>query len=170
MNFRVVMTTRSILPINKKDALPTYAKSNVIYKFTCKRCESTYIGRCNRRLEDRIVEHVPSVIRKKKKNLESFTTTEEGVAEMLKYYKLRSSSKGVVKPLGNTLPKVSKSAVGSHLIENPACAESYDESCFQVVAIGRSKYHVDVLEGIFINDEKPVLCRQKEFVYNLKLF
>ena len=27
VNFRVVMTTRSILPINKKDALPTYARA-----------------------------------------------------------------------------------------------------------------------------------------------
>ena len=29
VNFRVVMTTRTVLPIIKKDALPTYAKSNV---------------------------------------------------------------------------------------------------------------------------------------------
>ena len=172
VNFRIVFGTRTMLSTNTKDTLPTHSKSHVVYQFKCKRCESVYIGRCYRRLSDRISEHVPSVIRRNavnKKNEESFSQSEEGIRKMLKHYRLRATPE-IVQPAGIMLPKVSKSSIGSHLIENPACGHSYDPSCFTILANGRSKYHVDVLEGVFINSEKPVLCRQKEFVYAVKLF
>ena len=107
---------------------------------------------------------------KKKKKIEDWDTTEEGLNSMIKHYRLRAKPAEVVKPLGCLLPRISKSAIGSHLLENPACAEAYDPSCFQVLATGRTKYHTDVMEGVFINSEKPVLCRQKDFVYAVKLF
>ena len=171
VNFRIVFATQSILPFTKKDALPSHAKSNLIYKFQCKRCESAHIGRCYPRLEDRIAEHVPAIIRKRRKNSnEEWNTSEEGINRKISYYRLRSKPVDVVQPLGTLLPRVSKSAIGSHLLENPACAEQYDSSCFQVFASGRNKYHTDVMEGVFINSEKPILCRQKDFVYAVKLF
>ena len=57
-----------------------------------------------------------------------------------------------------------------HLLENPACANAYDESCFKILATAKSKFHLDVLEGVFINTQKPVLCKHKEFVYHVTLF
>ena len=172
VNFRAVFTTQNVLPAAKKDVLPIHSNSMIIYQFKCKRCDSVYIGRCYRRLTDRISEHVPSTIRRNaaNKSIKEFTNTETGIEEMLKYYRLRSKPKEIVQPAGNILPKVSKSSIGSHLLENPACAEVYDSSCFTVLSRGRSRFHVDVLEGLYINENKPILCRQKEFVYAIKLF
>ena len=114
---------------------------------------------------------VPSVIRRRaaNKDKETFSQSEDGINKMLNYYRLRSKPNEIVQPAGNVLPS-SKSSIGSHLIENPSCSDSYDPSCFKVLANGRSKYHVDVLEGMFISTLKPNLCKQKEFVYNLKIF
>ena len=154
VSFRAVFTTQNTLPVNKKDTLPIRAKSNIIYKFTCKGCESSYIGRCYRRLEERINEHVPALIRKKKTK---FTTTEDGIDKMIKHFRTRSKPTEIVQPAGNLLPRVSKSAIGSHLLENPACADLYDSTCFQVLATGRTKYHIDVLEGVLINKEPEPL-------------
>ena len=108
---------------------------------------------------------VPSVIRRRaaNKDKETFSQSEDGINKMLNYYRLRSKPNEIVQPAGNVLPS-SKSSIGSHLIENPSCSDSYDPSCFKVLANGRSKYHVDVLEGMFISTLKPNLCKQKEFV------
>ena len=62
VNLRTVFSTKKILPKNRKDVLPSLSKSNVIYKFSCKHCESVYVGRTSRRLEDRIREHVPTTL------------------------------------------------------------------------------------------------------------
>ena len=100
---------------------------------------------------------------------EIFSQTEDGIQKMLKHYRLRTKPNEIVQPAGNVLPK-SKSSIGSHLIENPACGDSYDPSCFKILAHGRNNYHVDVLEGVFIHNQKPNLCKQKEFVFAVKLF
>ena len=172
VNFRAVFQTTSLISINKKDSISSQSKSNVIYKFNCKHCDSVYIGRSYRRLADRIKEHVPSVVRKAAQNRSvnpnDFSITEEGINSVLNHYRMRS--RPVVQPAHQFTTPSSKSAIWLHLIENPACAASYDESCFKVLAQGRSKFHVDVLEGVFINTEKPILCRQKDFVFNIKLF
>ena len=38
---------------------------------------------------------------------------------MISYYRLRYKPVEVAQPLGSLLPRVSKSAIGSHLLENP---------------------------------------------------
>ena len=173
VTFRVVFQTQSLLPATKKDHLPIYSKSNVIYEFKCKRCENVYIGRCYRRLGDRITGHIPASIRRRTRTSsqqESFNPSVEGISEAIKYYRLRSRPADIVHPVQYAHAPTSKSAVKLHLLENSACADAYENNCFRILATGRSKYHVDVLEGIFINTQKPSLCRQKEFVYNVKLF
>ena len=40
-----------------KSVFPTLALSNVVYKVTCKDCESFYVGMTTRRLQQRMQEH-----------------------------------------------------------------------------------------------------------------
>ena len=87
VQFRVVFQAQPILSINKKDVIPSKSKSNIVYKFNCKHCDSVYIGKSYRRLEDRIKEHVPAFIRKaaaQKKNISTnFNTTQKKVSKLL---------------------------------------------------------------------------------------
>ena len=42
---------------NFKDKLPPYLVSGVVYKYTCSRCKSTYIGKTKRHTHHRFCEH-----------------------------------------------------------------------------------------------------------------
>ena len=114
-------------------------------------------------LEDRIKEHVPAAIRRRS------STDFETIDSAIRHYRLRSSN-SIVEPAYYESSSVSGSAIKLHLLENPACADTYDETCFKVLATGRNKFHLDVLEGVYINHQKPILCRQKEFVFHVQLF
>jgi len=59
---RVIYTTKDLCPANKKDVLPAFQQSNVIYQFSC-HCNSWYVGRTFQRLQDRVKQHVPKSIR-----------------------------------------------------------------------------------------------------------
>ena len=61
-------------------------------------------------------------------------------------------------------------AIGQHLLENDQCALNYDDKRFSILATARSSFHVYILEAAYIKTQRPMLCRQKEFVYALKLF
>ena len=61
------------------------------------------------------------------------------------------------------------SAIGLHLLRNPTCAQHYDDSMFSILAKGRSPFYLSALEATFIKTSNPIFCRQKEFVYNLKI-
>ena len=62
------------------------------------------------------------------------------------------------------------SAIGQHLLDNDRCALNYDDKRFSILATARSSFHLNLLEATYIKTRRPVLCRQKEFVYTLKLF
>ena len=51
---RVIFTSKRMLPVARKDVLPTMLKSSVIYKYSC-HCDSRYVGRTAQRI------HVQSV-------------------------------------------------------------------------------------------------------------
>ena len=53
------MTSRCLIPTQSKDRIPVLATPNVIYSFLCNTCNAQYIGRTERRLEDRVKEHLP---------------------------------------------------------------------------------------------------------------
>jgi hypothetical protein len=162
VNLRLIFSTRSILPASRKDVLPVHHLSNIVYKFTCKRCDCAYIGKTTRRLEDRIHEHVPKPLRENSILLNRNSTVTKS------NYNLRRRNPSNFN--NGKLPSYVDSAIGMHLLENPSCGEQYNDDSFEILAKARTKFHLNVLEAIYINTLKPILCRQKEFVYHTKLF
>ena len=67
--------------------------------------------------------------------------------------------------------KTCDSAIGQHLLENPDCAKNYNGDMFhdRIIGKARSSFNLVVLESIYISTKKPLLCRQKEFVFTLGL-
>ena len=63
----------------------------------------------------------------------------------------------------------SDSAVGLYLLQNPAYAQYYDGRRLSILAQGRSPFHLSAFKVTFIETSNPALCRQKEFVYSLKI-
>ena len=62
-----------------------------------------------------------------------------------------------------------ESAIGQHLLDNAQCALHYSNEKFSILARGRSSFHLSALEATFIKSLNPFLCKQKEFVYSLKI-
>ena len=56
-----------------------------------------------------------------------------------------------------------------HLLENKDCTIYCDDKQYTILAKGRLLSDLSTLEATFIKTLKPELCRQKEFVYTLKL-
>ena len=69
-----------------------------------------------------------------------------------------------------TVRRIFGSAIAKHLAASPLCLSLYSDSCFSVVARGRNKRHLAVLEAVHISLRKPSLCVQKNSVMALKLF
>ena len=161
VHLRMVYSTLTILPAIKKDVLPIQNSSNLIYKFTCNRCESGYIGKTIRRLGDRIKEHVP-------KPLRNNNTQNTPNINIQPTRKLRPRKQ--TKYTTTTIPSYARSSIGLHLLENPLCAKEYSNDSFKILSKARHGFHLDVLEAIFINNHKPILCKHKDFVYHAKLF
>ena len=124
-----------------------FEKSSAVYVFTCQ-CDSGYVGRATQRLEDRIKQHVPSNIRNK--------------THPQREQPPRSCKSKIT-------TKTCDSAIGQHLPENPDCAKNYNGDMFRIIGKARSSFHLAVLESIYISTNKPLLCRQKEFVFILRL-
>ena len=61
------------------------------------------------------------------------------------------------------------SAIGQHLLQNPTCAREYNDNKFSILARGHTSFHLSTLEATYIKTSKPNLCKQKEFVYGLKI-
>ena len=55
-------TSQRMLPVARKDDLPTTQESSVIYEHKC-HSDSRYVGRTSQRLQDRIKQHVPQWLR-----------------------------------------------------------------------------------------------------------
>ena len=149
---RVVYSTKELLPATNKDVLPALQKSNVIYQFSC-HCDSWYVGRTSQRLQDRIKQHIPK----------SICSCSSSQKRLLPARRCKSSTQT------NTQSLASDSAIGLHLLQNPTCAQHYDDSRFSILAQGRSPFHLSALEATFIKTSNPALCRQKEFIYSLKI-
>ena len=63
--------------------------------------------------------------------------------------------------------KTCDSVIGQHLLESPDCAKNYNGDMFQILRKARSSFHLAVLELIYTSMKKPLLCRQKEFIFTL---
>ena len=64
----------------------------------------------------------------------------------------------------------SDSAIAQHFFKNGQCALNYDNKRFLILATASISFHLNLLEAAYIKTQRPVLSRQKEFVYILKLF
>ena len=171
VQLRTIFRTSQMLPNAYKDTLPKFQKSNIVYMFKCNRCDCEYVGKTSRRLVDRIEEHVPSAIRKRA-NDQTQEQNNPDVPVLLQRYNLRSRNQPN-QVSSHSQPSITPSnisAVKLHLFENPECARTYTRDCFKVIGQARTSFQLSVLEAVLINSHKPILCRQKDFVYHCKLF
>ena len=145
---RVVFTTRQLLSATKKDVLPSHHQNNVIYQFVC-HCDSRYVGRTSQSLEERIKQHIP-----------------------------KSITNPPTPHIRQSLPRLRKdtsrrqfheSAIGQHLLDNAQCALRYNKDKSSVLARARTSFHLSALEAAFIKSLNSLLCKQKEFVYSVKI-
>ena len=146
---RLVFTSKRMLPVARRSVLPTTQKSSVIYEYKC-HCDSRYAGQTSQRLQDRLKQHVPQWIR------QQLTRPHRSQPH-------RSCKRNNIKSDCN-------SAIGQHRLDNDQCALNYVNKRFSILATARSSFHLNLLEAAYIKTYRPVLCRQKEFVYALQLF
>ena len=80
--------------------------------------------------------------------------------------------KSLVKILGTPRSRLSSSssAIAQHLCWSQPCGEKYDSNQFTILARGRTAFHVSILESLYIARRRPILCKQKQYVYTTKLF
>jgi len=142
------------VPANKKDVLPTFQQSDVIYQFSCY-CDSWYVGRISQRLQDRIKQHSPKTIRN------------AAACSQTRMQPKRDCKSSTHVPTTQSLS--CDSVIGLHVLRNPICAQNYDDKHFHIFSKGRSSFYLSVLEAVFIKTLNLILCRQKEFIYNLTL-
>ena len=147
---RVIFNTRQLLPASKNDVLPSHHHSNVIYQFVC-HCDSRYVGRTSQLLEEQIKQHVP-----------------RSIANPPASHKRQCLSRSC--KVNIRCQQFHKSAIGQHLLDNAQCALHYNNKKFFILARGRSSFHLSALEANFIKSLNSYLCKQKEFVYSLKIF
>ena len=106
-------------------------------------------GRTARRLQDHIKQHVPKWLRQH--------TASQRVQPN------RACKRKQPTPECD-------SAIGQHLLENDQCAANYNDDQFSIPNTARSLFHLSLLKASLIKVRRPNLCKQKEFVYTLKLF
>ena len=142
---RVFLTLTRMLPVARKYVLPTKLKSSVVYEYSY-HCDSRYVGRTLQQLQDRIKQHVPKWLQQQAKRP---TRSQPGRSCKLKRNNIDCDS-----------------AVGQHLLDNEQCAANYNDKRFKILVVARNSYHLCLLEATFIKTRLPVLCKQKEFVFN----
>ena len=113
VKLRVVFPTRKMLPTVRKDVVPAKQQSVVVCQYVC-RCDCRYAGRTFQRLQERIKQHIPIVIRNQ-------TIPDRDLSQS--------------NPTSN-------SAIGQHLLNNKKCPSYYDENPFSILAKGRTLFHL----------------------------
>ena len=140
-DLRISYQTRPLMRFKVKEQLPTLLNSKIIYEYKCL-CDQRYVGRTEQRLVDRVSQHVPSSIR----NRERKRNTVKLDAEK------------------------QQSSIARHLCNSKTCADAYQQDWFSVLDTAQSSFHLQTLEAVYICSRDPSLCRQKQFVYSLKVF
>ena len=148
VELRVIFYILSTSSCNRKGYVPALLRSNVVYNFLC-HCDSRYVGRTFRRLQDRLCQYVPKFIRTAQIPNSRDISTRSGKSSISVMF--------------------CESAIGQHLLDNPMCAKNYSDENFTILSFGRLFFHLSALEAVHIKLWKPNLCRQKDFVYKLKL-
>ena len=146
---RVVYATRQILSATNKEVLSASHHSNVIYQFLC-HCDSRYVDSTCKWLQQSIKQDVPKSILYKH------------IPHDRRY--LSHSSQSNMSP-----PETLCSTIGQHLLQNLSRAIGYHKRKFSIFTHGRTAFHLSTLAATYIIASKPDLCKQKKFVYSLKL-
>ena len=150
---RIINSKRPAFPGTQKDILPAHSKSNVIYSYRCC-CDQQYVGRTTLRLEARIKQHVPDRLL----NPSVAARSQPRRSCKRKAYNTKEEDKETL-----------SSAIGLHLLNNDHCAVQYSNEQFSVIKQCRSEFHLKVAEAVIIRRRKPILCRQKEHIFTLRL-
>ena len=111
---RVVFTYKRMLPVARKDVLPTTLKSSFIYEYSC-HCDSRYVGQTSQRLQDRIKQHVPKWLQQQAKRP---TRSQPG-----RFCQLKRNNPDC------------DSAIGQHLLDNKQYAANYNDKRFKILAV-----------------------------------
>ena len=139
---------KRMLPVARKDVLPTTKKSSVIYEYKC-HCDSWYVERTSQRLQDRIKQHVPQWLR------QQLTLSRRSQPP-------RSCKRNNTKP-------DSDSVIGQHLLENDQCTLKYDDKRFSILATPCSSFHLNLLEAACIKTQ-PRLYADRKSLFTLSNF
>ena len=150
---RVVYRTSCAFSL-PKDKLPTHSLSNEVYLYECRQCESRYVGRTTQHLSERMKQHIPKHLAES-----SPDATAPHVRNRGRPPKKRENP-----------AEEYQSAIACHLAASEQCRPHYTDSYFSILTRARTKRHLHVLESMFIHTLQPVLCKQKSFVMDLKLF
>ncbi|CAH8587573.1 unnamed protein product [Schistosoma rodhaini] len=139
-NLRLITTTQSISVNPIKSPRPIQSKSHCIYQFTCN-CGESYLGRTDRRLEDRIGEHIPRWLIKSMIHPPSPSSQDRS----------RNPASSIAKHL----------MMSGHQID--------PKSAFRVVTCHQNPHTLKLLEAILIGRKSPTLCVQKQLYVDLCL-
>ena len=118
-----------MLPVARKDVLPTTQKISVIYEYKC-HCDNRYVARTSQRLQNYIKQHVSQWLRQQ-------------LTRPRRSQPHRSCKRNDTK-LGCDF------AIGQYLLENDQCALNYDNKWFSILATTRSSFHLNLLEAAYI--------------------
>ena len=148
----IMFRSRPMLPKMRKDVLPTLSSQNVVYKFSCY-CKSNYVGQTTQTLQKRMSQHVPKCL--------------------LDYQKFVCDNSGEQfdkKRMVSIINAKKQSSICEHLVNNPECLKNYSNVRFRPIAQARSSFHLSVLEAVIISQNRPEICKQKDFTYQTLLF
>ena len=139
------LTCLGFLDILGPTVITSFHQSMVVYQYVC-RCDCRCVVRTPLRLQDKINQHIPKSIR-----------NEESLNKVLPKRNCK-----ITAPLNQ---HDCYSAIGLHLVENLDC--NIDQ--FSILAKARTLFRSGTLEATFIKTLKPILRRQKEFVYSRQI-
>jgi len=117
------------------------------YQYVC-RCDCRYVDRTSLRLQDRINEHNPKSIRNNQKPTKILP------------------KRNCKEKINTTKHLQCVSVIGLHLLLNKQCANNYNNQQFSILTRARIVCHLSALEATNNKTLKPILFRQKDFVYS----
>ena len=99
--------------------------------------DSRYVGCTSQKLQNRIKQHFS-------KSNRFFSSFQKRIRSACQY-------KSSTQPNTQSF-LVCDSAIGLYLLQNPVCAQYYDDSIFCILSQGRSSFHLSALEATFIKN------------------
>ena len=148
----LVFTSKRMLPVARKNVLPTTQNSFVVYNY---KCDSCYVEQTPQQLQDCIKQHVTKCLRQQLTRLRRSQPEPTGQSNRL-------CKRNDTKPDCDC-------AIGQHLLENEQCAFNYDNKRFSILFRILS-FRLNRLEPVDIKTQCLMLRKLKEFVYTFKLF